>query len=261
MNTNTFIGFGIGVAVGVGGTLLVDYLMNKRERGEEDLEGEDVYVLGADTDSGINPDNVVRSGPLEEKPDLEEVVSYTEYAKTYNPNAETDAETILDRAERSKREDEIEKEETHQRIFDREDAKIPEDEPKPTKQDAIPPSQRNKKIPKPHDIEEISHDQYYHGAPDYEKKSCTYFIHEDKLVSDDDELMVIDETVGRKILELVERDGDTYYVTNISTEIDYEIVGDERSYPMVAKKLKYSHGSEDVVEEDSGDASCQDNPS
>lgn len=238
MNTNTIFGFVVGVAAGVGGTLLIDHISNKR-----------AIEIEVDPDSLI--DHISNTVPNKEgrllkteKPDLEDVpimkagdryildtekmIDYSKYAELageYNPalglfvDAKEVAKEIAPTADSS-----IE----NHNVFD--DAESVSEEF--DKKDAIPPEHRNKKVVGPHDIVEISDGQYRLEAPDYEKVSCTYFEN-DGIVANADTLEIMDvaTTVGREIIHRFDaEDAMVLFVSNLSTEVDYEIVASDTSY-------------------------------
>lgn len=255
MSQNTIFGFVAGVVVGVGGTLFVEYILNKRaeqEFSDEEEETEE-YVIG-DYQTEINPIDKRRIGS--EKPDLEDVVDYGKYSdisKKYNPNADPKLQEVINEAIESVDEKAVEdkKEELEEpessNIFDT--APVVTEEF--TKKDAIPPKYKNKPIVGRYDIEEINRDQFHTEAMDYDKASVTWFANDEILADDKLEVMDIPTTVGQAILDkFEEQDVQTLFVSNLSTEIDYEIVYDKGSYEEALAWLKGN-----------GDEVCQDETS
>lgn len=240
MNTNTIFGFVVGVAAGVGGTLLVDHISNKKEI---EVYSDVAVEFESDKDSITVPNKENRLLKTE-KPDLEDVpimkvrdeyildaekmIDYSKYAELageYNPavgifvNANEVAKEIAPVGDGSI--------ESHN-VFDNAEPVSEEFD----KKDAIPPEHRNKKVVGPHDIVEISDGQYRLEAPDYEKVSCTYFEN-DGIVANADtlEIMDINTTVGREIIHRFDsEDAMVLFVSNLSTEVDYEIVASDVSY-------------------------------
>lgn len=265
MNTNTIFGFVVGVAAGIGGTLLFDYITNKEEVIEELEEIEDV---GETEVVEVNPPCRILAY---EKPEIEDVVAYDKYVDlttTYSGSVEgyklpkelidsliTDANDIEIQIDGEKLAESVNDRNGESfNIFDSAE-QVGEDEINTfDKNSSIPPAFKNTPIVGKHDIQEISQAQYREEALDYSKQSCTYFINEKILVDAEnlDELD-IETTVGQKILEQLENEGGLYaFVSNISTEVDYEIVVEDRDrYEEVLEQYNKGDGDEECQNETS----------
>lgn len=249
MDVKNVVTFAAGVAVGVGGTLLVDFLLNKYydKLEDEEAEGDDNWK------EQVNPGNVVG---IPEKPPLDELVGHvkvdslptvTEYnnmiklaekyleeqdAKGMDPDGEE--------VEKGTNESEVEGPQVFN-IFT--DAEL-EDVSTLTKEDRVPPMRRGKVVTVPHDIMEISQEQFLTDVLDYDKKTCTWFANDKILAGCDDDLdiMDVDTTVGREIIGRFEADDglDVLFVSNMSTETDYEILQTFESYDVNLENLNQS---------------------
>ena len=76
----------------------------------------------------------------------------------------------------------------------------------------------------------ITEEEYLNGKNENEKLSLTYYVYDDTLADDCDEMVDIEETISSDIYnQIIDSDGDLY-VRNPITETDYEIMKVEASF-------------------------------
>lgn len=78
----------------------------------------------------------------------------------------------------------------------------------------------------------IAPEQYIAEARDFDKVTVTWYVRNKALVSEDDELIEVETSIGEEALEHFEECGDhlVVYVRNERLEIDYEVILDEDDY-------------------------------
>ena len=231
MNGNTIFGFTMGVCAGVAGTLIVDYILKKRE----DAEFEDDVEDADSEEETVNPPRDeysevtirTRSG-IEEKPELANVIDYRKYARELDDTvqAESDALSYYALSQKyNKNEDpDIQKiiDKTVERVYgepvavgvdmaegpDHYVEVLANDEAREAAQsvsifdkcDVVTEKHEkadavpptHRKVQQVMDIMQISAGQFCQEALDYRKKTCTFFPEEGILAGCDDDLDIMD---------------------------------------------------------------------
>lgn len=76
----------------------------------------------------------------------------------------------------------------------------------------------------------ITEDEFLNDKNEYDKISLTYYIYDDTLADECDEMIDIEETVSTDIYNMLQDASDDLYVRNNSLETDFEIMRIEGSF-------------------------------